>query len=284
MPKPKRLHLGWLQQTILSMLWNKEREMYGLEIQRELNFIGEKLGAGQLYPALKSLEEMKAITSREEERKGANRKLYRITERGRFLIYQSLTGLFIILEKISNKIYSFIFNEVPKLVDVKKDMLIVDFTFLHMEEERFKLAKLLGPKGQYYIISTEKRYSDYFKELIEFENLQDLISVVKRRNYIVNLPDNFADLGLVFFTMHEDDSDWIIPEMKRILKPNGKGIIIDVQGLNGHIIETMLLELIPRHSKIGINLNELFPMLDEYNLEIINQKEEKGVIFIIIKK
>ena len=59
----KRIHLRWLQQTLLTKLYS--REMFGLEIQRDLKLWGEDVGAGQLYPALKKLEKAELITSQQ---------------------------------------------------------------------------------------------------------------------------------------------------------------------------------------------------------------------------
>ena len=58
-PDAKPNRLGWLQLSILTMVWNKE--MYGLEIQKHLKIRGYPIATTQLYSALNNLERIEAL-------------------------------------------------------------------------------------------------------------------------------------------------------------------------------------------------------------------------------
>ncbi|MFX1452175.1 MAG: helix-turn-helix transcriptional regulator, partial [Promethearchaeota archaeon] len=281
MKKAKNIHLGWLQQTILTML--VDREMYGLEIQRTFKFFGEKVGPGQLYPALTKLERLGAIKVREEERVGANRKFYTTTDEGKIILLRNSIGYLAIMESMAMEKFAFIFDELPKLVKIKLGTIILDFSHAYLEQIYSKLAPLTAPTGRYFIISRNKLATKIIKDRLNYKGLQDLISIFELQENKINLPDKSVDVCIVCFTLHEDGTDWIISEINRLLKKHGKGIIIDMTSLKGHVVEEIMTSMIPNHSRVGIDKDILFPLLKKYNLDISYQKEEKGTIILLIE-
>ncbi|MBD3227447.1 MAG: hypothetical protein GF329_04590 [Candidatus Lokiarchaeota archaeon] len=122
----KRIHLVWLQQTLITMLWGKE--MYGVEIIRILKLWGEDLGPGKLYPALKNLEEMGALTSRKDNSFGTIRKYYSVTEEGKNILLQNLVAFFAVGELLLLDKYGYLLDEIPKYLTLKPGISIVDFS------------------------------------------------------------------------------------------------------------------------------------------------------------
>ncbi len=281
MKKTKNIHLGWLQQTLLTMLYG--HEMYGLQIQRTFKFFGEKVGPGQLYPALAKLEKLGAIKVREEERTGANRKFYTTTDEGKMILLRNAIGYFAVMESIAMEKFASILDELPKLVNIKLGTIILDFSHAYLEKIYSKLAPLTAPIGRYFITIRDKFAMKIYKERLNNKGLQDLISIFELQENKIPLPDKSVDVCIVCFTLHEDGTDWIISEINRLLKKSGKGIIIDMVSLNGHIVEEIMTNFIPNHSRIGIDKDILFPLLKQNNLNISYQKEEKGTIIIVIE-
>ncbi len=88
---------------------------------------------------------------------------------------------------------------------------------------------------------------------IEHYNLDKIVRVLEIENQSVSLPDNPVDLALIIFTIHKDGTEWLIHEMARILKPSGKGVIIDsVLPLAEGMILDMIREPAPAHSQMSV--------------------------------
>ncbi|MFX0141066.1 MAG: PadR family transcriptional regulator, partial [Candidatus Hodarchaeota archaeon] len=201
MKKTKNIHLGWLQQTILTMLY--DREMYGLEIQRTFKFFGEKVGPGQLYPTLAKLEKLGIIKVREEERAGANRKFYTATDEGKMILLRNSIGYFAIMESIAMEKFAFIFDELPELVKIKLGTIILDFSHGYLEQIYSKLAPLTAPTGRYFITTRNKLATKIIKERLKYKGLEDLISIFELQDNKIPLPDKSVDICIVCFTLHE---------------------------------------------------------------------------------
>jgi PadR family transcriptional regulator, regulatory protein PadR len=81
-------NISQLEEEILTVLLG--RELYGMQIIqafKEASSGAKTIGPGSLYPTLSKLEDKELITSREAERPldekgGARRKYFRITEKG----------------------------------------------------------------------------------------------------------------------------------------------------------------------------------------------------------
>jgi DNA-binding PadR family transcriptional regulator len=263
------------------MVWT--REMYGLQIKNLLKRLGEDVSPGQLYPALDKLNKMKLLKVREEIKKGANRKYYRITEKGKGLMYRNFISLFALVELTAIEKFSFIFDEVLKMVPINAGSIVVDFTNPVINQGRIKFAPLTAPTGRYFAVNTAKFAKDLLSLWLVDEGLQDIVSILKPENESISLPDQSVDVILVFFQLHEDKTEWIIKETKRILKPDGKALIIDVEDLKGHIIEQVLVAFMPDHSRMGINKEIFYPLLKNNQLDVVFEKKKQGYIYFILQ-
>lgn len=290
MTKKKKTSLGWLQQHILTLLW--DREMYGQEIQRNLGMRGKKVGPGQLYPALRTLEEMEALTSRnlvgieesKEQGHSTNRKYYTVTDSGKRLLLHDLTMVFRLLEIMVAERADYVFDDIPELADIIPGAVVVDFSPPHLEYARMKLAPMTAPTGRYFITAENRDQSNMLRERIELIGLEESVTVLERQKKTIPLPDKSVDVALILFKLHEDGSEWMLKEMSRILKDVGKGVIIDTVSLKDHILEEIIPQFLPGHSRTGIDLDSLLPLLKENKLQIVFEKKERGILYLVLSK
>ena len=277
----KRNYLGWLQQTIMTIVWT--REMYGLQIKNFLKRLGEDVSPGQLYPTLDKLKKMKFLKIREEIKKGANRKYYSITEKGKMLMYRNFISLFALVELTAIEKFSFIFEEVLEMVPINAGSIVVDFTNPVINQGRIKFAPLTAPTGRYFAVNTAKFAKDLLSLWLVDEGLQEIVTIINPENSSISLPDQSVDVALVFFQLHEDRTEWILKEIRRVLKPDGKALIIDVEDLKGHIIEQVLVAFMPDHSRMGINKEIFYPLLKNNQLDVVFEKKKQGYIYFILQ-
>jgi DNA-binding PadR family transcriptional regulator len=271
--------LGRLQQAILSLLWN--REMYGMEIQRRLRFQGIKVSAGQLYPALKRMEERQWVISREERRVGADRVYYTISSEGKETLVHNTLDLIRFFESIIDEAVYPIYSKAAKRLGIGPGTVIIDFSNPSVESLRTELSALTAPGGRYYISSRDKEQMNILKEWVEYEKLHDTITILEESGYTVALPDKSVDVALVIFTLHEDDTEWILSEINRVLKPSGRCLIVDIEAREkDHFREVFYAQVMPGHSRSGIDMDVLLPMLEEKNLKITEEHYEKGLIML----
>lgn len=279
MPRYQGSQLGRLQQRILSVLW--DREMYGLEIQRRLRFQGIKVSASQLYPALRKLEERQAISSREEARVGANRIYYTLTTEGKELLIHSMVDVLRTFEYMVGEKFKYVLEDASRLAGIKPGNIVVDFSNPRFEGIRSKLAPLTAPGGRYYITSIDREHTPLLKEWVEYEQLQDFASVVEEKQGSISLPDGSVDMALIFVRLHEEENDWIIRELGRLLKPSGKAVIVDILAMKGNYREEFYKEFVPYHSRSGLDMDIFSSMLENNHLHITYRKENKGLITLI---
>lgn len=274
--------LGRLQQAILSLLWN--REMYGMEIQRRLRFQGMKVSAAQLYPALKRMEERQWVISREERRVGADRVYYTISSEGKETLVHNTLDLIHFFESIIDEAIYPIYRKAAKGLDIDPGTVIVDFSNPSIESLRIELSALTAPGGRYYISSRDREQMNILKEWVEYEKLHDTITIMEESGYAFAVPDKSVDVALVIFTLHEDDTEWILSEVHRILKPSGRCLIVDVEARDKeHFREVFYAQVLPDHSRSGIDMEVLLPLLEEKSLKITEQHFEKGLIMLRVQ-
>ncbi|MHA1910363.1 MAG: helix-turn-helix transcriptional regulator [Candidatus Kariarchaeaceae archaeon] len=282
--------LGWRQLTVITMLWN--REMYGIEIQKRLKMLGDNLGPGQLYPLLNKLEKAGVLDSNERERKGANRIYYKTAEKGKGILITygiNFVGLFqrLLFEKMS-----FIIDAVIKELKIVPGKIMIDFSAPDVENTVLEqIAPVIKPTGRLFIETSSTEKVELLEYRIRFHELEDTVTPIEVIDGKVNLPDKSMDLATCIFTLHEEETDWIIPEIARVLKEDGKAMIIDLKKLDleeeNIIIETiaMLGKVIPRHDKgeLGVDFEEIEKELKKNKLMVEKRTEEKGVVYLIVK-
>ncbi|MFW9914147.1 MAG: helix-turn-helix transcriptional regulator [Candidatus Thorarchaeota archaeon] len=273
--------LGWLQLSILTMLWTKE--MYGLEIKEHLELKGYVVATSQLYPALATLEKYRALNSREEESVGRLRKFYTITQEGRELIFEYANNLMLLFSDLVEDGLAFLADKIPALIEFVPGTIVADLSQLHIEKVISRIGALISPTGRWIIPSADQKSKKIWLHRMEHIGLQDIATIVDLKDKNVLLPEHIADVVLLLFTLHEDVSEWTIKEMRRLLKPTGKGLIIDGSPLKEpNILLDMLLKFLPGHSNFGVNLLNIDQLLQENQLHIIRREEKEGVLYLIV--
>jgi DNA-binding PadR family transcriptional regulator len=273
--------LGWLQIAIISLCWN--REMYGLEIQKHLQLEGHKVGSGQLYPALKKLLQAGALLDRQEERIGATRNFYKTTPLGQKMVYDFVFQFLRIFNSIYMDNIGFVADKLLELISITPGMVVLDLSIEQVEELLLKLVPKVGDIGRYFLTSPSKDMEDLIKERILHYGLQDYIKIFDRSQNQINLPDHSCDLVFNIFSEHEPNHEWMLDEMIRLLKPEGKGVIIDTIALKDHIFIDMLATFI-RQQEFGINPEKLRKQLNLQNMHILHDLQDHGVQYFVFER
>jgi DNA-binding PadR family transcriptional regulator len=281
-PELRLKRLSRLRLAILTTLWTKE--MYGLEIQRRLKVMGISVGVGQLYPELNYLVEQKALISREE--KNNSRKFYHTSEKGKELVKYYMADIFIFFENIIEERLTFLLDEFNKLITIKSGMVGCDLSRIPYETVLREIAGKTSPTGRLFLLSPHKEMTNLFNNRIEYYNIENVASVLEyeKDSKIIPLNPQSIDFAILTFTLHEDDTEWLITEMARILKPTGRGIIIDsIEAPQENIIIEILLEFLPDHSKTGIILEECRELFNMKQLEILEERIVDHFVFWLVK-
>jgi DNA-binding PadR family transcriptional regulator len=284
--------MGFLQLSILSSLLTQER--YGLEIRDHLMLNGYEIGTNQLYPALGKLESSGNILSREEERRGVNRKFYRITDQGRSLFVLYALNFIILLQDLYPVKY------LKPLSDIASEMIephitptsvIFDFSIRYTDNQFAPVIsiseKLTSPKGHLHLLSQKEIYANILQNKITHYGLEKVISIETLIEGQISLPESSVDIAICNFVLHYPHNDWIIPEISRILKPGGYFLISNplelgndqIEDIRYALMETLreLSQLIP---KSGINEEKIIKLLHEHSLMISDKKILGGVLFL----
>jgi DNA-binding PadR family transcriptional regulator len=277
-------HLNWLQKNILELLW-EQKDLYGQEIAQILSYEHtdeEKIRSGQLYPALRKLEKAGLVKSEEKKIENIKHVIYSITRKGETEIGRGLSVFFHLMEVIIGKKIGDILQNLKQKVDFS-DKFCVDLSNRLLDPVTLKLANFVKPDGRYIVRKDSYFDADLWellqKRIVTF-NHQHVISI-KDREEIVK---QNVDIAVTVFTLHEADSDWILPKIKEILRPDGYGVIIDLVGLNGHIIEKIVSEFLNNHDAgIGINLEETKSKLTNLGFKIISEEIVDGIITLIFQ-
>ena len=284
----KSTRLGWLQLSILTMLWNKE--MYGLQIQKNLKSGGNPIKAPQLYAALNHLEQTQLLISRIEPRTGASRKYYRISESGMRIIMDYFMNFIVLIEGILwDKILPLLSNLIDKIAG-KPQMSIVDFSSFYSDHVFEKLIPRIVPQGHYYLICRDENQCNVFIDKIKDNDLQRIVSPILLHERIIDIPSESMDFAFCFFTLDESDQDWILPELQRVLKLNGTGVIINVLAPEQEDPQIQILfdflgsYIRPQHSQWGIRISDLQNQLQINNLKITNDFSIPGFLYIFLQK
>ena len=257
--------------------------MYGLEIKQNLLSMGENVSPGQLYPTLQKLTSLGALVYREEERSGANRTYYTITQKGKHLLLQNLMGLFQLIESLMMKKSEFAFRRARELLQLKPGMAILDLSIPYMDYAKLELAASVVPTGRYIMQTRNDVHTKLIFERISSGAISDTLTTLKGKEEVSSLPPKSVDAVLVFFTLHEHDTEWVISEMKRLLKPEGLGLIVDFVNIENHVMMDVIAQLIPGHSQLGIDVEKTERKLKEVGLRILQKTTEDWITFLQIK-
>jgi ubiquinone/menaquinone biosynthesis C-methylase UbiE len=146
-----------------------------------------------------------------------------------------------------------------------------------------ELAPLTAPGGRYYLTSLDAEHTRILGEWLEYEQLQDSVSVVEEEQGSIPLPDRSVDCVLVFVRLHEEGNNWILSEIGRLLKPTGKAVIVDVLVMKGNYREEFYKEFMPYHLRSGLDMDLLTPLIRESGLKITHRREYRGLITLAVE-
>jgi PadR family transcriptional regulator PadR len=272
--------LGSLQQAILLLLWSDE--YYGLEIQRWLRFQGKNVGPGQLYPALRRLEEQDYINSREEARVGANRVYYTITEVGKNAVIERLMEVLYIFRQISlDYLHPYLEEAVEKAV-ISPGETVLDISSPLMEKLRMKTTELHKPGGRYLLVNTNPDFTDLLEEWINSEDRESV--ELLDREQVERLGDETVDVVLILFNVYELNTEWVFDHALRLLRGGGRLVICDIAAREENTVrDDLYKEFMPTHSKSGVNAN-LDKELARKGMKTLVFEKRRGMITGIFQK
>lgn len=91
----------------------------------------------------------------------------------------------------------------------------------------FPASKIVGPNGKVYACDISTEMLEEVKKKIE-SNSATNIEIVQTKEYKIPLNDSLVDFVLISNVLHEpEDKSKFLDELRRILKPQGKLIVID---------------------------------------------------------
>ena len=272
--------LGSLQQAILLLLWSDE--YYGLEIQRRLRFQGKNVGPGQLYPALRRLEDQGFITSNEVSRVGANRVYYSITEMGKSTVIERLMDVLYVMRYISIDFLNPYLEEAVEKADIKQGETILDLSSPVMEKLRMKTTELHKPHGRYLLVNTNPHFADLLGEWIRSEK-RELVDLLDMEQ-VERLDVETVDIVLALFNITEINVEWTIDQALRLLRKGGKLVICDIAArVEDTIRDDLYKEYMPLHGKSGIDLN-LDKKITERGMKALVFERKRGLITGVFQK
>jgi len=272
--------LGSLQQAILLLLWSDE--YYGLEIQRRLRFQGKNVGPGQLYPALRRLEEQGYISSREAARVGANRVYYSITDMGKNTVVDTLMEVMYNFRYISLDFMRPYLEEAAEKADIQPGETVLDLSSPLMEKLRMKIIERNQPDGRYLLVNTVPDFAGLLSEWITSEEL-DSVTLIDRED-VEQLQEGSIDTVLAFYNIFELNLEWVIGQSLRLLRGGGKLVICDIEAREENTIRDDLYRIyMPGHSKSGIH-ETLDEELEERGMKTLVYEKKRGLITAIFRK
>ena len=262
------------------MLWGED--MYGLEIQRGVTVYGYEVTSGQLYPALRRLEESRYISSYAQAKVGADRKYYRLTETGKRSLIENVLDQVKIIEILAAKRLSGIILE-SGLLEVEEGGSVAEFSDLRFKEVTLALSRRLGSRGRYFIVAEDEREAGLLERWAAAEEISGA-RVARARGKAVDIGSGSVDLVLILFKLHLDDSAWILSEAKRIIGEGGRIAVFDILDSGGDFRSDLYGSVLPRHSKMGVKRDELYEAIAENGLAVKREIAQKGLIFMVLGK
>ena len=253
-----------------------------MEIQRRLKFQGKNVGPGQLYPALRRLEDRDYITSREAQRVGANRVYYAITEKGKSTVIASLMEVLYVMRYISIDSLNPYLAEAVERADIKQGSSILDLSSPVMEKLRMKTTELHKPGGRYLLVNTTPVFAELLTEWVSSENREGV--EVLDQDEVEGLSDEIVDVVLALFNVTEINLNWTVDQALRLLRVGGMLVVCDIAAREEDTIrDDLYKEYMPLHGKSGIarNLDEL---LSERGMKTLVFEQKRGMITGIFQK
>jgi DNA-binding PadR family transcriptional regulator len=268
--------LGTLQTYILSTLWNQE--MFGLEIIKHLKLRRYIIKPNQLYPALKRLVQLNALTSRNELSMGTTRIYYKITETGKKLLISQFMDLLDLFQDIMLEKVSFLGAYSAEVLKLKAGMRILDLSKEFFEPFIMEILEKISSEGTYYIGAKDTDFLELYQDRIEHNHHEKTIYPMLIESNKINLPNNSIDAVLAFYTLRNKESLEILQDVKRILKVGGKGLVVDWPMSNEDVRRPMIESIFPQRR--GLDPIEFEKDIKKLGFKCIKHTEKAGITVI----
>ncbi len=277
--------IGFLQLSILALVWNKE--MYGLEIGNHLSLQGYPVKTSQLYPALNNLEANGYLEKKESTRAGVSRNFYKTSSKGHELLTTYLMKqleLFINIAFDSDTL-DYLYDYLDDFLQIEEGIVLADFSLRLIEPLLSSIIPKIGLTGHYFIISPSDEMMPILKDRINHYELESVASVLQTDSaHVTALANDSVDIALLVFTLHEEKTEWMLREIRRILKPSGRIIVIDTLDIHGHIVIDLIVSFIPNHQHFGLDRDIFKELLEKNSLKIAKENTINGIGFWELKK
>ncbi|MHA1145661.1 MAG: PadR family transcriptional regulator [Candidatus Helarchaeota archaeon] len=268
--------IGWFQLQLLLQL--AFRPKYGYEIINEMKVNDIKISTGQVYPALKKLENSKFLRSFSKKGKAARRKYYEITEKGIFAIKKTIKPM---LWNLIPAVYTL-------LADIKKTI-FADNTYKIGEGETtlfysdpikqplLDLARVVGDTGKVYITVKTPASLQTINDFAVFFNFDKVIQPVIVNKGKIQLESNKVNSGIIMMMLRITDIpvDTVISEVMRCVKKNGQIFIISTEP---NIFSETFLNFFDFH--YGYKANELEDICKRNGLKIDKVDEVRRILLL----
>ena len=197
--------------------------------------------------------------------------------------------LILFQERIWEKFNPFLEDICSKLNGVEGKE-IVDFSEFYSDQMFETLISPLAIHNQYNIICESAEVKDAYEDQMKLFDNKDNIFPLKIMEKKTDIPTNSMDYAFCFFSLHAEGYDWIIPEMSRVLRTDGIGIILEINAPEGdYPFLSFLLEFVtpylqPAHTRIGIPFHELEQILTSQGFQIMNNYSTPEINYFFIQK
>lgn len=274
--------LGWLQMSILALVWNTER--YGLEILRQLNVEGNNMKSSQIYPALKKLTEAGALKVRNVTENNSTKRYYTTTEAGKELVkHYIIDFLNVFYRMIFDKISVFI-EPLCKGIDIQAGMNVLDLSSEIFDSVIQDFSLKTGITGHYFLKASDNEHAQIIRDRIDYLHIEQNVQILTVNHDSISLPSETVDYVIALFSFHETGSDWILTEGIRSLKKGGKMAIVEMELYPNFFFQTFVQELIPNHLTIGMDFSGLLNRIERINVSVLQDRKMEGIRFLLLEK
>ena len=219
--------IGWFQLQLLLQL--AFRPKYGYEIINEMKVNDIKISTGQVYPALKKLENSKYLNSFSKKGRAARRKYYEITEQGvkairrtiRPMLYNLLPAMYTLLADIRNTLFdNYKINRGDTIL----------FYSDPIKQPLIDLARLVGDTGKVLITVRTAASLQTILDFATFFNFEKVIQpIIQNKDKTLQCEKGIADQAVLMLFQQEKDLEALLKHTIEAIKPNGTVILLSTE-------------------------------------------------------
>ncbi len=269
--------IGWFQLQLLLQL--AFRPKYGYEIINEMKVNDIKISTGQVYPALKKLENSGYLNSFSKKGRAARRKYYEITEQGveairrtiRPMLYNLLPAMYTLLADIRNTLFDH--------YKINRGDTILFYSD-PIKQPLIDLARLVGDTGKVLITVKNAASLQTILDFATFFNFDKVIQpIIQNKDKTLQCEKGIADQAVLMLFQQEPNIDILLNKTLEIVKPNGTLILLSTEP---NIVSETFLSFFGFN--IGYHVEELKQICEAADLSIERIDNVKRIIIIKAKK